>query len=192
MFSFAAHVQHLSFRQLGIKEGMPSNVTYFSCVDSTGQIWVSTNDGLVSYDGNAITTYVKENYPGLPQNETGFLSCDSRNRIWVCTNSGMAIIDEQRRIKRVQLHDSLLNVDIESCYEAIGTGMLVMTRRKTFFCKKDQDGWIPFTWFDSVRKGNAVLDIRPFDSRYCIVVMNSRIVLVDFNSKHVYLDLALP
>ena len=187
-----ASAQHLSFRHLGIAEGMPSNITGHACFDSTGFIWMATNDGLISYDGTRIRQYLKETHPGLPRNEIGFLFCDSRNRIWICTNEGLALLNEQRRINRVIIHDSLINANIDFCFEVEGTGIIASSSRKTYLLPSGETVWKPLDWFDSgIRKDKGIGNLRAFNKTSYMFVMGGKAMLVDFAAQKVLTDLAI-
>lgn len=188
-----ANAQHLSFHHLGIDEGMPSNNTGHACFDSTGFVWISTNDGLLSYDGTRIHQYLKETHPGLPRNEIGFLFCDSRNRIWICTDEGLAMMDEQRRIKKILLHDSLKNANIDFCFEVEGLGMVASGSRKTFILPAGKTNWEPYNWFDhNVRKGAAISNVRAFDKTSYMFVMGKKAMLVNFRTQKIVVSISLP
>ena len=47
----------VSFRQLSVKEGLSQNSVISVAQDSTGYLWIATQDGLNKYDGNKIETY---------------------------------------------------------------------------------------------------------------------------------------
>lgn len=196
LLSFAsfstARGQHLSFRHLGIAEGMPSNVTGHACFDSTGFVWIATNDGLISYDGTRIRQYLKETHPGLPRNEIGNLFCDSRNRIWICTNEGLALLNEQRRISRVVIHDSLKNANIDFCFEVAGKGMFASSEKKTYFLPTGKTGWQVVKWFDEqVRRNAGISNLRPFNKTTYMFVMAGKAMLVDFAAQKVITELAV-
>ncbi|HWR33736.1 MAG TPA: histidine kinase, partial [Chitinophagaceae bacterium] len=148
------------------------------------------NDGLLSYDGTRIHQYLKETHPGLPRNEIGFLFCDSRNRIWICTNEGLALMDEQRRIKRVILHDSLINANIDFCFEVEGVGMVVVGSRRTYILPAGKKNWEPFSWFDdNVIKGAGISNLRAFDKTSYMFVMSKKAMLVNFSIRKVLTDI---
>lgn len=171
---------------------MPSNVTYYACFDSTGYMWFGSNDGLLRYDGTTVTQFLKETHPGLPRNEIGYFFCDSGNRIWVCTDEGLAMVDEERRIQRIEINDSLPNQDVEYCFEVKGQGMIACTWGETFFLREGGKEWEPLTWFDeSIRKKAAIVNVHTFDDHRFLMIMNNRLCLVDFKSKELVMNLPL-
>lgn len=186
-----ANAQILSFRHLTVAEGMPSNATGHHCFDSSGIAWISTNDGLVSFDGVSITQYLRSAHPGLPRNEPGFLSCDSRNRIWICTNNGLAVLNEKRIIETVIIHDSLKGTNIDYCFEIKGLGIIAVGRQ-TYLQKEGQPNWEIFHWFDNnIRKGQSITEPRFFNSHSYLFIMHDRLLLVDFVQQKIITDVVL-
>lgn len=49
--------EQFSFRQLSVKEGLSQNSVVSIAQDSTGFLWLATQDGLNKYDGRQFTTY---------------------------------------------------------------------------------------------------------------------------------------
>jgi ligand-binding sensor domain-containing protein len=173
--------QQLSFKHLGIEEGMPSNNTNRACFDSTGLFWIGTNDGLINFDGSRIKQYLKETHPGLPVNDIGNLFCDSRNRIWICTDAGLALMDEQRRVKRIIISDTIKNKDINYCFEVAGVGIVAIAARQSYLLPENKSTWVPYTWFDeTIRKGKAISEIKLFDKQSGMFIMGKSVMLVNF------------
>jgi sensor histidine kinase YesM len=59
--------------------GLPSNTVYNITQDHEGFIWLTTNDGLVRYDGNEFQAYSNENQTSLAGSA---LMIDYKNRVW--------------------------------------------------------------------------------------------------------------
>jgi ligand-binding sensor domain-containing protein/signal transduction histidine kinase len=59
--------------------------------DSTGFIWIGTNDGLFRYDGNKLTSYKSDptDSTSLPANGIKKLFTDSSGTLWLATNFGL-------------------------------------------------------------------------------------------------------
>lgn len=186
LFSTPLAAQHLSFRHLGIEEGMPSNNTNHACFDSTGLFWIGTNDGLINYDGSRIKQYLNETHPGLPANDIGYLFCDSRNRIWICTDEGLAVMDEKRRIRRVVISDTLRYRDINYCFEVAGVGIVAAGSRRSYLLPENQSEWVPYTWFDeTVRKGLPISGVKLFDKTSAMFLMGKKAMLVNFAARKI-------
>jgi hypothetical protein len=181
--------QQLSFRQLGIKEGLPSNLVHNACFDSSGLIWVGTYDGLVGYDGIRIKQYLAETHPALPVNEIGYLHCDHRNRIWISTGEGLVMLDEKRRMKRMIISDTLKNPDVSYCVDVPALGMIAFAPDKTFLLKENSTTWKPYTWFDdTVKKKGTINHIRQFNRTTYMFMIGPRAMLVDFGRRKVLVD----
>jgi ligand-binding sensor domain-containing protein len=171
---------------------MASNISGHACFDSSGYMWISTNEGVISYDGIRITQYLKETHPALPRNETGYLFCDSRNRIWICTNSGLALLDEQRRIQPVEIHDSLKNRNIDYCFEVKDVGMIAIASRKSYLLSVNNTEWKELTWFDeTIRKDRGVESFQRVGDHQYSFVSGNRVLLVDFKSKQKLVDISI-
>ena len=50
-FQDALSQNQISFRQLSVKEGLSQNSAISITQDSTGYLWIATQDGLNKYDG---------------------------------------------------------------------------------------------------------------------------------------------
>lgn len=75
----------ITFRQLSVKEGLSQNSTVSITQDSTGYLWVATQDGLNKYDGRkfnilpyAFVDITKPNYSNL-----GKVYTDRKGEVWI-------------------------------------------------------------------------------------------------------------
>ncbi len=85
----------VSFRHIGIEDGL-SHTTVPSIVqDTLGYIWVATHDGLNRYDGHAFKTYRSEsgNPESLPDNVIKRLVCDTRGNLWILSHGNLTRYD---------------------------------------------------------------------------------------------------
>jgi len=172
---------------------MPSNHTSFSCFDSSGLLWTCTYDGLIGYDGTQIRQYLRETHPGLASNVIGHLHCDSRNRIWMSTGEGISLLDEQRRIKKVTISDTLKNKDINGCLEVQGLGMVAFSPGKAFLLKDGNEKWEPYTWFnENVGKGFTPTNLQPVNTTTYIFILSGKVMMVDFAAKKILLSVEIP
>lgn len=188
-----SRAQPLSFRHLGIDEGMPSNLTSHACFDSTGLVWISTYDGLIGYDGSRMHQYLAETHPGLNVNVVEYLYCDSRNRIWICSEEGLSLLDEHRRMQRIVISDTLKNKNVNGCAEIPGVGMIVIATGKTFLLPEGKTSWQPYTWFDeTVRKGAGMARINRFSEQIFMFVSGQKVMLVNFIAKKIILSVPVP
>ncbi|ULQ52949.1 ligand-binding sensor domain-containing protein [Flavihumibacter fluvii] len=65
--------------------------------DKKGLIWISSFNGLVSYDRNndRFTQYTASS--GLPSIKCSGILVDEMNRLWIATTSGLALLDQERK-----------------------------------------------------------------------------------------------
>ena len=80
----------VSFQQLSIKEGLSQNSAISVAQDSTGYLWIATQDGLNKYDGTAFKHYDKqfEDITRASYSKLGKVYVDRENVLWIITNSG--------------------------------------------------------------------------------------------------------
>ena len=71
---------------------MPSDYIYTIAIDSQGNKWIGTNEGLVKFDGVRWTVYKTLN-SGLPSNYVYAIAIDSQGTKWIGTNEGLARFD---------------------------------------------------------------------------------------------------
>lgn len=70
-----------------LDKGLPSNTAYYIFKDADGYLWITTDRGLVKYDGYSFTTYTTRD--GLSDNEIFEAYQDSKKRIWFSTYNGI-------------------------------------------------------------------------------------------------------
>lgn len=70
-----------------LDKGMPSNTAYYVFKDADSYLWITTDRGLVKYDGYNFTTYTTRD--GLSDNEIFEAYQDSKKRIWFSTYNGI-------------------------------------------------------------------------------------------------------
>ena len=78
------------------RHGLPSNHVNGINQDKKGQIWITTQNGIASYNGITFTTYKSR----IQQSESIYYYCihdDSRDRVWVGTSDGAAFLDEHHK-----------------------------------------------------------------------------------------------
>lgn len=79
--------QFSSYVQYDMDKGMPSNTAYYLMKDSKGYLWITTDRGVVRYDGYGFTTYTTRD--GMSDNEAFEAFEDDQKRIWFSTLSGI-------------------------------------------------------------------------------------------------------
>jgi len=97
----------VSFSSLSSSDGLPQNTARALLQDSTGFIWIGTEDGLVRFDGYEMHSFRKQhgNRATLSDNYVSALAEDFQGRIWAGTMGGglNAIIPKTDRV--VQIRD---------------------------------------------------------------------------------------
>jgi ligand-binding sensor domain-containing protein/anti-sigma regulatory factor (Ser/Thr protein kinase) len=190
--SFTLKAQHLSFQHLSVKEGLSSFTLACNTFDKNGFLWVGSNDGLNKFDGYGVTQYFKETHPQLLANEIGYLYCDSRNRIWICTNLGLVMLDENRIMKTIMIHDTLKKVDVNICFETQGLGIIVATNKGTFLLKDGETTWKPYTWFNTIFNKNNTRAVSFLHKDTAIIVAGGeKVVVLDFKHQKILLEYKL-
>jgi diguanylate cyclase (GGDEF)-like protein len=82
------------FRTYGTEAGLGNLSVMRLAQDSTGFIWVATQDGVYRYDGNRFMRFGLEQ--GLPSTFASTLVAGRNNVVWVATGSGVARFDSAR------------------------------------------------------------------------------------------------
>lgn len=87
----------VSFRHIGIEDGLSHTTVPSITQDTVGYIWVATHDGLNRYDGHTFRTYRSDsdNPASLPDNVIQRLACDTRGNLWVLSHSSLTRYDRQ-------------------------------------------------------------------------------------------------
>ena len=69
-------------------EGLPQNSITSLTQTRDGYLWMTTNDGLVCFDGVRFTIFNRNNSPVFPSNRLSSLFEDQRGRLWFHTEGG--------------------------------------------------------------------------------------------------------
>ena len=105
----AAHGAHdaladddaITFRHVGVEQGLPSSVVLDVAQDALGFIWIATDEGLVRYDGMDRVTYQRTaDSTSLTGNVVQVLAPAPGGALWVGTDSGLARFDPRARADR--------------------------------------------------------------------------------------------
>lgn len=89
------------FRTYGVESGLGNLSAIRIVQDTTGFLWVATQDGVYRYDGNRFRRFGLEE--GLPSTFVGALSAGPRGELWAATGAGVVRFDGTR----FQLIDAL-------------------------------------------------------------------------------------
>jgi signal transduction histidine kinase/ActR/RegA family two-component response regulator/streptogramin lyase len=82
-------------RRFGVAEGLPSSNINALAQDSTGYLWIASDDGLARFDGVGfrIWRHVPDDPDSLPGNLVQALHVDARGRVWVgVEGQGLAML----------------------------------------------------------------------------------------------------
>lgn len=95
-FSFCQQ-PNLEFRTLSALEIMTNSKASSIIQDSTGYLWIGTNDGLFRFDGQTVFPYYinVNDSSSLPSNKINKLFVDSKKNIWIGTSGGLCIYNPE-------------------------------------------------------------------------------------------------
>jgi ligand-binding sensor domain-containing protein/class 3 adenylate cyclase len=88
-FAFCLQAQRFYFERLDVQNGLPTSNVYSVLQDSTGLVWLGTEDGLASFDGRervGVRTYGPEE--GLAPKGVRCLLIDRAQRFWAGHSGG--------------------------------------------------------------------------------------------------------
>jgi ligand-binding sensor domain-containing protein/signal transduction histidine kinase len=109
------------FRQFYEKNGLPDNVIKGIGTDSDGDLWISTNNGLVNFDpsGKSIINYTKED--GLQSNEFCIRSCliTEDGEIYFGGTNGFNLIRKAKLINSNKLVPNIVITDFRLFHEHV-------------------------------------------------------------------------
>jgi signal transduction histidine kinase/ligand-binding sensor domain-containing protein len=97
--------QKEQYKQLSVKNGLPSNTIYKAFQDSRGFIWFASDAGVARYDGINFEKFTMDD--GLSDNEVLDIKEDSKGRIWFLTFNGQLSYMDNEKIYN-QENDSLI------------------------------------------------------------------------------------
>ncbi len=113
-------------RNISIENGLPSNSIRVLFKAKSGLLWIGTDNGLCSYDGNIIKVYNQSD--GLPSNEIWSIVENENGNLWIgCYNGGICVFDGNKftsftnrdglpsnKVRKLYYKDSLLFIATES------------------------------------------------------------------------------
>lgn len=94
-----------------VKEGLPSNYTYFVAQDSKGYIWVGSDVGVSRFDGHTFTNFTTAH--GLSDNEIFSMLEDHAGRIWFATLNGKPCFYENGQFYNESNHAFLKQCNLQ-------------------------------------------------------------------------------
>ena len=86
------------FRYLTIDQGLSHNNTRVFSQDSSGYIWIATQNGLNKYNGYEVINYWHDpsDTNSILSNDVNFVFTDSKNNVWVGTKAGLNIYNREK------------------------------------------------------------------------------------------------
>jgi signal transduction histidine kinase/ligand-binding sensor domain-containing protein/CheY-like chemotaxis protein len=82
-------------RILSLADGLPSNEILDLVEDSSGDMWLATNAGLVRYDGHSFELWRP---PGMPRGAVETVLVDAQDRLWLgLVDGGLLALESDRR-----------------------------------------------------------------------------------------------
>lgn len=80
-----------------IKNGLPSNTVYAVKKDSKGYLWITTDKGVVKYDGRKFRLFTIKD--GLASNDNFSMLIDSKDNVWLYSFKAISRIDSKNRVE---------------------------------------------------------------------------------------------
>ena len=86
-----------SYTQLSLDKGLSQASVQSILLDSRGNLWIGTRNGLNLYAQQKMTNYFHslKNIHSIPNNQIIHLAEDSLGNIWVATPKGLALYDKE-------------------------------------------------------------------------------------------------
>lgn len=98
-----ANFPYYHFKQLSIKEGLPSSVTALYS-DTNNSLWVGTAQGVYRFDGEEIKKFALPCELRTGSHYINYIEGDKQDRIWVLTSKGIAYYEHNQDSLQILLH----------------------------------------------------------------------------------------
>lgn len=152
---------NLLYEQLDLKSSTYNQETYCLLKDRTGDIWVGTDQGILRFSHNEITTYSTED--GLPDNTIFQILEDASGRLWSTSISGSPTYFENDSWHHLPAHAS------------IDSFMLELGNRNT-------GRYFPYSiYVDTVSNGVTISTFRPTNYLIHTYLDSDKIEFVNIN-----------
>ncbi|MBN1184433.1 MAG: hypothetical protein JXB49_19230 [Bacteroidales bacterium] len=121
-----------NFKSLGKSEGLSNSMTTCIVQDTTGFIWIGTQDGLNRFDGYTIKIYkhIDNDTTSLPDNYIRNLYIDPEGIMWIGTNAGIC----RYEVEYDEFSTIEPNINTSEYEQLIVTDISGYTKDKIFFC----------------------------------------------------------
>ncbi len=187
----------LLFYQLNTSHGLSDNYIHSMAIDSSGNLWVGTGDGLNMFNGKTVTKFFRQEYPQITDNWISELQCDEGNRIWMLTyDKHIAIIDEDRRFHKVTLAADSVEMPVRALLYTKDAGMMLFVHNKHYQMKPgveilERDSLtlqdfneIHIAGFDTL-SNKAFRQIVPFDAMRYVFSAGGRFYMINYVTRTV-------
>ncbi len=177
LFSSAAAVnvpgiENIHFRTYSISEGLPQATVRAMAQDTSGFLWLGTQDGLARFDGYEFRVYKtdREDPWSLSQNHVWALEADADGSLWVGTQGG-----------GLDHYDPLLDRFVSYRIQPDNTSAIASNHVTALLMDRNQRLWIAtasgrMQWFD--RSSNAFEDT-PFGTHAALRMVRSMLQSTD-------------
>lgn len=149
--------------------------------DKNGILWITTIEGLNSFDGYTVKKYYKEDYPALGSNNLAGIVCDKKNRLWVRSASGIVtLLDENRNFKKISVWDDGKEVKPSFIRQTNKHGIILFKEEKLYILEeKDSPHFKRLTWKEDTLLRHAYSQIVNDGNDILMMSGNGRLCLFD-------------
>jgi len=117
LVAFAVAAQDPLHRRITMQDGLPSNTVYRCMEDREGFLWISSDAGVVRFDGTHLDVFGLEQ--GLSDEDVFNTSCDPKGRIWFYTANGRPSYIEKGVVHSWRTDPLLAKVQLRSGISAL-------------------------------------------------------------------------
>ncbi|HEY6332165.1 MAG TPA: two-component regulator propeller domain-containing protein [Blastocatellia bacterium] len=139
--------------------GLPNNSVHGIVQTRDGYLWLTTNDGLVRFDGVKFSIYTKANSEGIPGNRFQLLYEDSKGALWASLTLGGITRYKNGSFTTYTRDKGLPDDRIWDVREGSSGDVLILTNHGIF--KQAGNEWIQYGSPDGIYKAGT-----PFDAPY--------------------------
>lgn len=187
-----APAQSPGFYHIGTAEGLTNNMVNAVARDQQGILWIGTSEGLNSFDGFQLRTYLHYDHPALGDNNIQRIFADSRNRIWILTESNrLTMLDEERKFRAVVAGDSTIG-RITHIYETRSHGLVIIRNGRHYRWRNDRERFerIHAAAYLSLGPTVRLLSQPGLDSS--VFYFEKKLILLDHQSQKIRFALPFP
>lgn len=130
--SFSGLAQDLQFKNIGASQSYGTTGLPVS-MDNYGNLWMSSDVGLYTYDGAKVRIYSQENYPEMPADITYLHYSDSKDRIWIYFGPDF------HHLRIMNSNERMLSINLENKSRILGVfeasnNELIVAHRTGVYC----------------------------------------------------------